>query len=521
MNYRYSDVERHNLDWFSNDPSKATLVSIQLHKGSIRGLHKFELNMKYPITAIAGRNGSGKTTILAMAACAFHNKEDGFTPYWRKSSYYTFSDFFIQAKNEIPPSGVLIYYNINYNKWKKSDSLPTGIGVGCQIRYKNQNSRWNNYSGRVNRDVVYFGVNRVVPHSEISVSRSYCKYFTNEDNHGWEDQVRNIVGRILNTQYDAFWNTKHSHYRLPNVTRNKISYSGFNMGAGESALFSIFSIIFTCSPGALLVIDEIELGLHEEAQARLIDELNKICDERHIQVICTTHSYNIIKNLPPESRFYIENIGGETIVTPGIGPDYAAGKLSGENSNELDIFVEDEVAKSLVETCLNHEMRRRISIISIGSSFAVIRQLSARYKEIKLGKVICILDGDEKNNEKSLISKFKSYLERNDDWNKAESWLKERLVFLPGDTWPELWIFNKLIENPSRTLAEDLKINESTLLHALNDSISSGKHNELFTLAKCTNLHKDYICNICCRTVTKEHSQHFEEICNKISNFLG
>jgi hypothetical protein len=52
------------------------------------------------------------------------------------------------------------------------------------------------------------------------------------------------------------------------------------MGAGENTLFEIFSIMYACQGSLLLVIDEIELGLHEAAQVRLIRELNALCAEQ-------------------------------------------------------------------------------------------------------------------------------------------------------------------------------------------------------------------------------------------------
>ncbi|MEI3363534.1 MAG: AAA family ATPase [Oscillospiraceae bacterium] len=78
--------------------------------------------------------------------------------------------------------------------------------------------------------------------------------------------------------------------RLFVVDRQAHHYSGFNMGAGENAIFTILIELFSAGEGALLVIDEIELGLHEEAQKAFIEELKKICKERHCQIICSTHS---------------------------------------------------------------------------------------------------------------------------------------------------------------------------------------------------------------------------------------
>ena len=66
MTYRYSDIDNNNIKWFTKDESKATLLSIEMLIGEIRGLKDVKIEFKYPITAIAGRNGSGKTTILAL-----------------------------------------------------------------------------------------------------------------------------------------------------------------------------------------------------------------------------------------------------------------------------------------------------------------------------------------------------------------------------------------------------------------------------------------------------------------------
>ncbi|WP_369680248.1 AAA family ATPase [Novosphingobium sp. Chol11] len=56
----------------------------------MRGLSPCTVELAYPITAIAGPNGSGKSTILALAACAFHNRRNGFKLPDRKQPYYTF-----------------------------------------------------------------------------------------------------------------------------------------------------------------------------------------------------------------------------------------------------------------------------------------------------------------------------------------------------------------------------------------------------------------------------------------------
>ncbi|AKB26636.1 hypothetical protein MSMTP_3167 [Methanosarcina sp. MTP4] len=524
MSYNYSQIDRDNLNWFSKDTSKATLLSIELFVGRLRGLNPFEIKFNYPISVIAGKNGSGKSTLLALAACSFHNDEGGFKLLEREKGYYTFSDFFIQSKEEVSPDGIVIGYKILHNNWTPTKKMPRGIGAGLQFRKKKVGGNWNKYSKRVHRNVVYFGIDRVVPHSEKSVSKSYKNRFKNIEFHGWEESVKNIVGRILNKNYDEFWYKKHTKYQLPMVRADGKLYSGFNMGAGENALFKIFSTVHSCPDGALFIIDEIELGLHEEAQKRLVDELKKICKQKHIQIICTTHSSTIMSNLPPEARFFVESIGTNTIVSPGISSLYAAGKLAGENSNELDIFVEDSTAKCLIESSLSNETRLRVNILTIGSSSAVIRQLAARYKNIKKGECIAILDGDKYSKLVSLCNQFLKMLENAGDKEVAESYVKERLKFLPGDTWPEKWIFSELKQKYGSELAAELSLDDSLdevrLSGYLDEAIRAGKHNEFQTICQRTNLGMSDVKNLFCRSAVKCNKESFEEIKVCILSFL-
>ena len=193
MKHIYSDIEKKNLGWFNHDVTKATLLKIEVRSGEIRGLKDFELHMNYPITAIAGKNGSGKSTVLALAACAFHNKEDGFNPFERKHPYYTFSDFFVQSQEEILPEGIEIWFQILHDRWNRRPSARPG----WQARLKRFGGKWNKYASRVSRDVVFLGLERVVPHSEKSVSKSYKRQFRLLPPVGIEDDVKASVAVFL------------------------------------------------------------------------------------------------------------------------------------------------------------------------------------------------------------------------------------------------------------------------------------------------------------------------------------
>jgi len=127
MKYEYYDLDRKNLGWFPNDYTKATLTSIKI-SGKLRSLGNLQVDFSYPITAIAGRNGSGKTTILALAACAYGNCTKGYKLPGRKTSYYKHSEFFIQTPEDADLN-VSIRFQILHNNWaarKKEDRVEAG-----------------------------------------------------------------------------------------------------------------------------------------------------------------------------------------------------------------------------------------------------------------------------------------------------------------------------------------------------------------------------------------------------------
>jgi len=520
MAYQYSQLDKSNLEWFDKDTSKATLIRLEIRKGNLRGLADLKIHFRYPITTVSGKNGTGKSTLLACVACGFHNKTSGYKPPARRVNYYTFSDFFVQAAEEISPKGIWISYQILFDNWRKTPTVPTGIGLGWQGRVKKPEGKWNNYDARVNRNVVYIGIERVVPHAEKSVSKSYRHAFQKGKQEGYEQAVMETVGRIIGRSYEDFYFKKHSKYRLPLVQSRGHVYSGFNMGAGENALFEIISTIYACPDSLLLVIDEIELGLHEEAQVRLIEELKKICQKRHIQIICTTHSPRILSSLPPEARIHLEKQATVVKVIPEISPEYAAGLMSGINQAELDVMCEDEIAKGILSLALPNELRSRVRIIPIGSSAAVIRHLAARYKEDKTRQVCGFLDGDKGLKKQEHVNLFLKTMEKVSDQNETTLWIENRLGFLPGDTWPEKWVIQKHGCKSFDKLPDELGVTKQALTEFVEAAKQAGKHDELHELSRKLSLPISTIQGRFIKCALEDSSAEVEAICKFIKAFL-
>lgn len=518
MKYRESKTDKKLRHRFMNDNSHASLRRIYLKEGELRGINSLDIRFDYPITAIAGKNGAGKSTILALACCAFHNQKNGFRLPKRKLSYYTFSDFFVQHSEEVSPQGVDIRYGIAHDKWRKTEHVPDGVGLAYQRRWKSQGGKWNDYADRVKRNVVFLGIERIVPHSERSQSRSYSRVFKDAQPMGWENKVKDAVGFVLGKSYDQFRYLRHSKYSLPLVQIGNTIYSGFNMGAGENALFEIFSTIYSCGDGALLVMDEVELGLHAEAQKKFIAKLKDVCLETHTQVICTTHSKEIFDCLPYDARYFLECVNGKTRIIDSISSDFAFAKMAAIHGRELDIFVEDEVAKSLLHSSLPAHVRSRVTTTVIGSATALARQLAAIYVRGEERPTLAIFDGDQRSKEQDNQAHAEKMAEHvGDDF---PAWYKSRIAYLPGDTWPEAWILQKGA-NCLDALSSLTSSDPDALVAILEYGLQAGKHNEFYEVSKNLGLEEKACLQLFATGVCQVHSEEFDTLVTQIEQLLA
>lgn len=483
MGYSYSQLDNDNKKWFKADFSAKSLLEISLKSGSLRGLNPFKIEFEYPISVISGKNGSGKSSLLAMACCAYHNTKNGYTPSDRNKNYYTFSDFFIQTSDEVKVEGLSIIYK-SYNHWRDPNTKKIYDGAGYQQRYKKKGGKWNKYENRATRNVVFLGIQRIVPPSERKTEKTYSgKFKSITFPRETKEKILKIASSILGKTYTSLDIRTVERRRLFVVDRKNKHYSGFNMGAGENAIFSLLIELFAAGKNALIVVDEIELGLHEEAQKKLILELKKLCMELHCQIICSTHSGVIMDSLPPEGRFYVETHDSETEIYKGISTGFAMNRLSGGARKEIVVYTEDQVGKAIVEGCLSQEIRDRINIIPIGSDQAVLKQLSAQYRE-KNQKCIAFLDGDKRILNIQEKKQVRNHLETRVE-SDFDDWIDKRLLYLPGDEWPEKCLLELALLKSTAELKSIWRLHsESEVTDYIENSLLAGKHREFYALSE-------------------------------------
>lgn len=107
------------------------------------------------------------------------------------------------------------------------------------------------------------------------------------------DDFNAILWRILGKQLEWTIDQHDSgQYYLKVIKNEHINHSSDGLGEGVVSLLFIVDAIFDAKIDELIVIDEPELSLHPQLQARLLNEILELT--KNVQVVLSTHSPNML-----------------------------------------------------------------------------------------------------------------------------------------------------------------------------------------------------------------------------------
>lgn len=369
------------------------LKKISFDEKGFRKLKNIEIPIAPYITAIAGHNGIGKSTILGLIAnCSGLSKgeksffgkvfQSNFQEAFHLDYFQDYDKYLIKGTKKADTPKVTVQYHVETNQDGSFIELNKICAVSIQKHaikerlYKNHmikvpedkhidpnhsldledfdNNSLSSSSepliniwrlriiprtqqlpntpeievldeklkgaGKMPIPTLYLGMSRMTPIGEFDaelIDKKTIKKMNGEDKNFIVNSFKDVLyfdESDNEITAHSFSSSKKSSY-LPSFP-----YHSFTVSLGQDSLSSIvtalasFNYLKRTSPqtysGGILVIDEVDAGLHPRAQEKLINLLHTQARKLNLQIILTTHSLTVIKTILSKNEHPGEKVNG-------------------------------------------------------------------------------------------------------------------------------------------------------------------------------------------------------------------
>lgn len=371
------------------------LLSINVEK--LKGIENLN-NLTFTpqsVTAILGANCIGKSSLLhALASC--YQPEDGDRDL---SENHRMSEY-------LKPNPHALWNNTKFDiKYEFSDRANQHELITQEKIYEKTNDRWKPiYARRPYRCVFYVGIHTTLPILEYinfiknksSIGSQKIRYETSELTDDMHRLVKEKTSYVLNKNYSNIYKHRIVGWSedLYGLACDEMTYSQISMGAGEQRVIKILKTVFAAPNNSIVLIDEIDLLLHEDAFQRIVEVIKIRADSKQLQVIFTTHRESVLKKSNNINIRYLYKPNTETLVLEQVTPD-ALQKLTGVLDKSIILYVEDKLSARIIKKiCQELRISRHIKTIEFGAAencFAITAGAIMSNPEVC---IFSVLDGD-------------------------------------------------------------------------------------------------------------------------------
>ena len=431
----------------------------EIRLDGIRGLDNLRVLIDYPVSVIAGGNATGKSTVLFAAACAYRGTDKRTFLNLRPSRLFP---------NFRPEDGG------RGDEWQEGtidfDYLTSEGGLSMQ--WQRSKRSWSlNFFGRTNASQPERQVYLRALSDLNSLSRIDATILRSSRTSRYELEEINLTAsqiefahQMLPFRYSEVVNfSRGSKNLLFAAQESGANYSEFNMAAGERAILRLSQEI-TQLNGALVLIDEVETGLHPWVQQLLMLHLQQLALRNDLQIIVTSHSPVVLDSVPARGRIFLDRDedSGKIVVCPPYR-DIIQNALYGRSNETLKLLCEDKIAEGILKGVFDFllpQERIKWESVQIGrdtgaSEFPMHARALAKFGQIQ--DTVFILDGDQRDRE--IEGEIK---------DAAGRGVNISILFLPGKESPESWLWDRLKTIRSDVVDVQLGIDHRSLLTKMN-----------------------------------------------------
>ena len=479
----------------------------------IRGIDGLRVLFDYPVSVIAGGNASGKSTVLFAAACAYKVPDAGVKdfvpstlfPYYRPKVGQRSDDMreIIIDFDYLTPDGRLSMRWRRGKGWNRSFFGRKGARQPERPIYLRTLSNLSNPSE-------VRGV--------LSMSRSNA---APKETHLTASQIE-FAQRMLPFRYSEVVELSSGNKDLLFAAQESgAAYSEMHMAAGERAILRLSQEIAQLD-GALILIDEVEAGLHPWVQQLLMLQLQQLALRNDLQIVVTSHSPVVLDFVPTNGRIFLDRDESGKVTVRPAHRDLVQDALYGRSSDSLNVLCEDVVAEDILHgifDVLYPQEGIRADSVRIGrdtgaSEFPTHAAAFRKFGQIE--NFAFVLDGDKRGTD--IMDRI-----------QGASRTQVPVLFIPGRHAPEQWIWEALSRN-SQQCAGELGIDHNQLQERIertnavydsaSDSLSEIAKSKLRSLSESIRRDVPDICRMIARIETHRKDSDIQPLVEGLQNAL-
>ncbi|MEX5792889.1 AAA family ATPase [Providencia hangzhouensis] len=209
---------------------------------------------------------------------------------------------------------------------------------------------------------------------------------------------------------------------------NNFDYTEAFAGSGEYAIISLVSKIHSAPNNSLILLDEPEVSLHPNAQKELVNYLIEQIKIKKHQVVISSHSPEIIENLPDVAikLFYEDPDTGYVSVDNQVGK-FNVFHVIGKKFDKIPIFCEDKLAQKILNKAIECDDNLKHSFeveYYPGGANSIITRFNTLIETNH--QLLVLLDGDQKSD---LYATSNSFPDQSDIPDKNLEYTISKLEF--------------------------------------------------------------------------------------------
>ncbi|MFA7281647.1 MAG: AAA family ATPase [Sterolibacterium sp.] len=407
---------------------KTALKKLTIKK--FRALNDVTVEFGTHITAICGKNGTSKSSILGIAAQIFSFERD-----YAKNETLEFQTitgemfksaprehFRFSEKYDVPGSlDVAVELHDAYTgkdataelELAKRTQQTTKKAVARPVVRKNSTVLTGNTSRNFTHPVIFLSLNRLMPIAKREYQVQSFDYLSKH-----KQRFIDLNNELLNKTSSYATGTGGT---INSAVAHATNYDQDSVSAGEdNAGQIILALMSFCKlkeeyldyKGGLLLIDEADAGLFPAAQAKLLDIFERECSNLNLQVVVTTHSPVLIEEIHRLSTkyprkfktVYLSDTFGPVkaqhdVSWPDISADLATKVVrapSGTSLPHVNVYFEDREGLDFFNTLISRHPGKKfikpLSEVSLGCS-NYIQLVKIGIPEFR-DRSLIVLDGD-------------------------------------------------------------------------------------------------------------------------------